>query len=226
MFTHTAIPTLGGSLSVGALFFARQPEPDLEFTEQDLTDAAPQSSPPMKSPRPSNKRPILWLFLLLILGGLVYVAMDPDMVMRVIEPYLGENETGPVQSIPPPQAKQTPAVSPPTPPLRTEPATPPSPAGPPPMTQAGSTGPSFSPTPGPLFGEGQKVTVVPDPARPNGPVLLFTDPAKTKPGLSVEAGSSLTVLDGELQPSGWIYSVSTEDGRRGWVAEKHLKFRR
>jgi hypothetical protein len=223
MLTHTAIPTFAGSLSIEPLFFARQPEPDLEFTEEDLTDAAPQSSPPMKSPRPSNRRPILWLFLLAILGGLAYIAMDPDMVMRVLEPYLGENETAPARSAPPPQAKQAPAVSP-APPVRTEPATPLSPAGSTPMTQA--RGPSSAPTPGPLFGEGQKVTAVPDPARPNAPVLLFTDAARTKPGPSVAAGSSLTVLDGELQTFGWIYSVSTEDGREGWVAEKHLKFRR
>lgn len=225
MLTHTGVSTLAGSLSTGALFFARQPEPDLEFTEEDLTDAAPQSSPPRKTPRPSNRRPILWLFLLALLGGLAYIAMDPDMIMRVLEPYLGDGESRTAQSVPPPQAKQAPAVSSPAP-GRTEPAMSSSPAGPAPMTQSESRGSSSVPTPGPLFGEGQKVTVVPDPARPNGPVLLFADAAKTKPGPSVAAGSSLTVLDGELQATGWIYAVSTEDGRQGWVAEKHLKFRR
>ncbi|HEX2055330.1 MAG TPA: hypothetical protein VHF07_02480 [Nitrospiraceae bacterium] len=43
---------------------------------------------------------------------------------------------------------------------------------------------------------------------------------------AVVAGSFLTVLDGELQNSGWVYSVSTDDGRQGWIAEKNLRFRR
>lgn len=227
MHAHTGVPIFAGSLPIGHLFFARQPEPDLEFTEDDLTDAAPQSSPPLKSPKPPNKRPILWLLLLTLLGGLAYVAMDPDMVMRLLEPYLGDNETSTARPVSPSQGNQAPLVSPAAP-SRPEPETaaPSAGAGPAPLTESGSRGTSPLMTPGPLFAEGQKVTAVPDAARPDGPVLLFADAVRTKPGPSVPAGSSLTVLDGELQTSGWIYSVSTADGRRGWVAEKYLKFRR
>jgi hypothetical protein len=225
MHAHTGVPAFTGFLPTGNLFFARQPEPDLEFTEEDLTDAAPQPTPPVKSPKSSNKRPILWLLLLAVLGGLAYVAMEPDMVMRFLEPYLGDSEPTTVRSLPPPQAKQSPPVSPAAPSRTDQAATPPS-AGPTPLTPAESRGPSSPVTPGPLFAEGQKVTVVPDAIKPNSPVLLFADPAHTKPGTSIAAGSFLTVLDGDLQNSGWVYSVSTEDGRQGWIAEKYLKFRR
>jgi hypothetical protein len=223
MHAHMGIGTLAGSLPTGSIFFARKPEPDLEFTEDDLTDAAPQPAPPAKSPKPSNKRPILWLLLLAVLGGLAYVAMEPDMVMRFLEPYLGDGEPAPARSVPPPQAKQAPL--PPSEGPNGDQASAPAPTGPGPGT-TGPGGPSPAATPGPLFAEGQKVAVVPDAAKPNSPVLLFADAAQTKPGTSVAAGSFLTVLDGDLQGSGWIYSVSTEDGRRGWIAERHLKFRR
>jgi hypothetical protein len=223
MFTPIGIPALAGISLNWTLFFARQPEPDLEFTEEDLADAAPHPSSSMKSPKPSNKRPILWLLLLAVLGGVAYIAMDPDMIMRVLEPYLGDSEPRSVSTVPPPQAKQSPAVSP-APPLKNEPPAPPA-AQSPSMTQTVPKGASPA-VPGPLFAEGQKVSVVPDPARPNGPVLLFADAAGTKPGPTVAAGSSLTVLDGDLQGANWIYAVVTEDGRKGWVAEKHLKFRR
>ena len=225
MHAHMGIGALAGSLPTGNIFFARQPEPDLEFTEDDLTDAAPQPAPPAKSPKPSNKRPILWLLLLVVLGGLAYVAMEPDMVMRFLEPYLGDGEPTPVRSVPPPQAKQAPPLSPSPASQNADQATTPSPTAPSPVSP-GSGGASTTAAPGPLFAEGQKVAVVPDAAKPNSPVLLFADAAQTKPGTSVAAGSFLTVLDGDLQSSGWIYSVSTEDGRRGWIAEKHLKFRR
>lgn len=226
MHALMGIGAFAGSSLTGNVFFARQPEPDLEFTEDDLTDAAPQPAPPTKSPRPSNKRPILWLILLAVLGGLAYVAMEPDMVMRFLEPYLGDGEPTPNRSVSPPQAKQTAPPAPSAAPPTGDQAAAPAPAAPTPPASPGSGAASPAAPSGPLFAEGQKVAVVPDAARPNSPVLLFADAAQTKPGTSVAAGSFLTVLDGELQNSGWIYSVSTEDGRRGWIAEKHLKFRR
>jgi hypothetical protein len=225
MHAHMGIGGFASLLPTGNLLFARQPEPDLEFTEEDLTDAAPQAAPPAKSPKPSNKRPILWLLLLAVLGGLAYVAMEPDMVMRFLEPYLGDNEPTAVRSVPPPQAEQSPGPSPSTPPNADQ-DTRPTPTTPLPPTSTGAGAQPPSATVGPLFAEGQKVAVVPDAAKPNSPVLLFADAARTKPGTSVAAGSFLTVLDGELQGSGWVYSVSTEDGRQGWIAENRLKFRR
>ncbi|HJR78400.1 MAG TPA: hypothetical protein VJ805_15575 [Nitrospiraceae bacterium] len=222
MHANMGIGGFASFLPTENLLFARQPEPDLEFTEEDLTDAAPQAAPPAKSPKPSNKRPILWLLLLAVLGGLAYVAMEPDMVMRFLEPYLGDNEPTAARSVPPPQAKQSPGPSAPS---NAGQDTRPTPTTSLPPTSTGAGAPP-SATAGPLFAEGQKVAVVPDTAKPTSPVLLFADAARTKPGTSVAAGSFLTVLDGELQSSGWVYSVSTEDGRQGWIAENRLKFRR
>ncbi|HET6674347.1 MAG TPA: hypothetical protein VFG71_03360 [Nitrospiraceae bacterium] len=223
MFTRTGAPALAGISPKWTIFFARQPEPDLEFTEEDLAGAAPQPASPMKSPKPSNKRPILWLLLLAVLAGVAYIAMEPDVIMRALEPYLGETEPRTTPVTPPPQAKLPPEVSPVIPP-KGEPASPS--VLPTPTTPSASKASAPAPIPGPLFAEGQKVSAVPDPARPDGPILLFADSARTKPGPTVAAGSFLTVLDGDLQGSNWIYAVLTEDGRQGWVAEKHLKFRR
>ena len=67
---------LAGNLtSVGnpiqwSLLFARQPEPDLEFTEDDLDEAVPPPAPPMNAPKRSKKGPFLWILLLLLVGGI------------------------------------------------------------------------------------------------------------------------------------------------------------
>lgn len=201
MFTGAGVPAFASPFMNWNLIFARQPEPDLEFTEEDLEDAAPQPSHSMKSPKPSNKRPVLWMVLLLVLGGIAYVAMDPDMVMRALEPYLGEGEVKSVPPMAPPQAKPVPPA----------------------QDQATATSVERS---GPLFAEGQRVTAVSDPSRPGAPISLFLDSAGSRPGPVVPAGGTLTVMDGELQNAAWIYAVRTDDGLKGWVAEKHLTFKR
>lgn len=33
----------------------------------------------------------------------------------------------------------------------------------------------------------------------------------------------MTVLDGDIQPSGWMYWVRTDEGTKGWVSEKRLR---
>lgn len=218
---HVGIPALTGSFMNWHLFFARRPEPDLEFTEEDLADAAPDSSSSPPSPKPSNKRPILWLLLLAVLGGVAYVAMDPDVLLTFLEPDTENQQTG---TVPPTPAPLAPAVTPPSS-TATE-SSPPSSSAPAPMSQARQQEAAPSRIPAPLFAEGQRVSVVPDPARPSEPVLLYTDSSKTKPGPSVPPGKVLTVLDGELQGSLWIYVVLTDDGRKGWIAEKQLKFSR
>ena len=67
----------------------------------------------MKSPKRSNKRPVLWVVLLLVLGGIAYMAMDPDMVMRALEPYLGKGEVkgGPPMTTPQVKSPSTPGPS-------------------------------------------------------------------------------------------------------------------
>src|SRR5438067_358559 len=59
------------------LHFARQPEPDLEFTEEELDQTiTTKTRSTMPSPKKSGGggRPILWIVLLALVGGLAYVA--------------------------------------------------------------------------------------------------------------------------------------------------------
>jgi len=68
----------------------------------------------------------------------------------------------------------------------------------------------------PKFIEGEKVSV-------SAPTPLTPDSAGKKPGTATAApGSTLVVLDTDLQHMAWVYSVRTEQGATGWVAEKHL----
>jgi hypothetical protein len=70
--------------------------------------------------------------------------------------------------------------------------------------------------PTPKFGEGEKVSV-------SAPTPLTADAAGKKPGTASAApGSTLVVLDADLQNYAWVYSVRTEQGATGWVAEKNL----
>jgi hypothetical protein len=75
----------------------------------------------------------------------------------------------------------------------------------------------------PLFGEGQQATVLADTFAPNAPIFLTMDVAGTRAGPTVRPGSTVTVLDGELHNNMWVYSVLTEEGARGWIAERRLK---
>ncbi len=88
MFSSTGISALSSEWTKWHLLFARQPEPDLEFSEDDLDEPMPPPAPPMNAPKRSGNRPLLWIFLLLVVGGIGYVAMDPDGAMQLIEPYL------------------------------------------------------------------------------------------------------------------------------------------
>jgi hypothetical protein len=76
-----------------------------------------------------------------------------------------------------------------------------------------------------MFGEGQKVTVTVDETAPGGTISLFADSSSSKPGPIIRPGIALTVLDGDLQPSGWIYLVRTDEGAKGWVSEKRLRLK-
>ena len=76
-----------------------------------------------------------------------------------------------------------------------------------------------------MFSEGQKVTVTADDMAPGGSIPLFADSASSRPGPVVRPGVSLIVVDGDLQPGGWMYLVRTEDGIKGWVTEKRLRLK-
>lgn len=212
------------------LLFARQPEPDLEFTEEELeqTTTTRQMSPMKPNKNSGGSRPFLWVLLLALVGGIAYVAMEPEMLTEWLNPILGENT--PLPGAPPramtPNKAQPPAAMAPAPePAPTvAPPGPPVPAMIPPVAAPAPTIPPTSTTV-PLFAEGQKVTVTADPTAPGEGIPLFMDSFGAKPGSVVKPGLTLTVLDGELQGSSWIYSVRTDEGTKGWVPEKRLRLK-
>ena len=229
------------------MFFARQPEPDLEFTEEELdqTNTVKARGPMNPQKKSGGGSPILWVLILALVGGIAYLSMEPEIVTELLSPYLGESTPPPVAMKPkpaapapvappaptlaPPQAVVTPSneasapLTPPTPPSTT--VTPIAPAvTPPPQTAAKSVVPVVSPS-DPMFSEGQKVTVTGDNTTPDGTMSLYAESSSNKPGPIVRLGVSLTVMDGDLQPSGWVYLVRTDEGAMGWVSEKRLRLK-
>ena len=245
---------VGNLTSVGnpfhwTLLFARQPEPDLEFTEEELDQTITTKARGPMNPRKKSGggRPILWILLLALVGGIAYVAtMEPEMLTEWLSPYLGESTPPPA----PPPIAMKPKPSPPAPvappapapqaapspssgasaPLApaTSPATAVAPAAPavvPPSQTAARPAAPVVPPLDPMFSEGQKVTVTVDEMAPGGSIPLFADSSSSKPGPIVRPGVSLTVMDGDLQPGGWMYLVRTDEGAKGWVSEKRLRLK-
>jgi len=226
------------------LLFARQPEPDLEFTEEELDQTITTKARGPVTPRkkPGGGSPILWILLLALVGGIAYVSMEPEMLTEWLSPYLGESTPPPMAMKPKPLAPAPVAPTAPAPqaapspsneaaaPLApaTSPATAVAPAAPavvpPPQTAARPAAPVVPPL-DPMFSEGQKVTVTVDEMAPGGSISLFADSSSSKPGPIVRPGVSLTVMDGDLQPGGWIYLVRTDEGAKGWVSEKRLRLK-
>jgi len=221
------------------LLFARQPEPDLEFTEEELDQTIATKARGSLNPRkkPSGGSPILWVLLLALVGGIGYVSMEPELLTEWLGPYLGESTPPPPVTMRPkpaapapvPQAapsSNTQAQAPLAP--TTSPSTAVAPAAPavapPPQTAARPGAPDVSPL-NPMFGEGQKVTVTADEIGPGGSSPLFADASSSTPGPIVRPGASLTVMDGDLQPGGWMYLVRTDDGLKGWVSERRLRLK-
>ncbi len=225
------------------LLFARQPEPDLEFTEEELdqTITTKASGPINPRKKSGGGSPILWVLLLALVGGIAYVAtMEPEMLEEWLSPYLGESNppppiaTRPKPSVPVPVVP--PAPAPQAAPSPSNMASAPSAPGTSPAAAVAPTAPAVIPPPqaaarpaapplDPMFSEGQKVTVTADDTAPGGSIPLFADSSSSKPGLTVRPGVSLTVMDGDLQSGGWMYLVRTDEGAKGWVSEKRLRLK-
>ncbi|MGZ8374190.1 MAG: hypothetical protein ACXW4A_04640 [Nitrospira sp.] len=257
MFAIAGGPSLAGSPLTWSLLFARQPEPDLEFTEEELEQTTTIRSPsPTKPPKKSSGRPLLWVLLLIVIGGGAYAAMEQEMIMDYVGPLLGESPApqpqppvarrpAPPKPTPPvPATQPQAAVSTPSPaapvgvPQATAPTTTPVPTPPVPQPMPTASAPIQAPpspastpvapiiaSPTPLFGEGQRVSVLVDPTNPGGKVVLAQDAEGTKPGPAIPPGTVLTILDGDLQESGWVYSVRSDFGTKGWLVEKQLKLK-
>jgi hypothetical protein len=80
-------------------------------------------------------------------------------------------------------------------------------------------------SPTPLFSEGQRVSVLADSTNPGAKVILSQDAERTKPGPAIPPGTAFTILDGDLQAEGWVYSVRSDFGTKGWLTEKQLKLK-
>ena len=226
------------------LHFARQPEPDLEFTDEELDQTiATKARGPLNPRRKSGGgSPIPWILLLALVGGIAYVSMEPEMLTEWLSPYLGESTPPPMVMKPKPLAPAP--VAPPAPAPQaapspnneastpsaptTSPATAVAPVVPavvPPPQTAARPAAAVAPPLDPMFSEGQKVTVTVDERTPGGSIPLFEDSSSNKLGPIVRPGVSLIVMDGDLQPGGWMYLVRTDEGVTGWVSEKRLRLK-
>jgi hypothetical protein len=221
-----------------SLLFARQPEPDLEFTEEELdqTTSTRPTSPLKRGKKSGGGRPLLWILLLALIAGIGYIAMEPEQLMEWLAPLMGEitpTEPPPIAmrpkpAPPAPATQPAPADAVPAPPAPS--AATPAPATPAPMPSTSTPAPipeapASNPVSSPMFGEGQKVTVIGNPAVPAEMIPLTLDPAGTKPGPVIRPGVTLSVLDGDLQPGGWVYSVRADDGTKGWISETRLRLK-
>lgn len=218
------------------LLFARQPEPDLEFTEEELDQTSTMNARGPVSPQKKSGggSPILWVLVLALVGGIAYLSMEQDMVAKWLSPYLGESTPPPVALKPKP-VPQAPVLAPPqaavTPSNDTPAAAPPTavtPVAPAVVAPAQTTATSVAPvatSSDPMFSEGQKVTITGDNTAPDENITLFAESSSNKPGPIVRPGVLLTVMDGDLQLGGWVYLVRTDEGTIGWISEKRLRLK-
>jgi hypothetical protein len=206
-----------------SILFAREPEPDLELDEMldDVEDRPSPGAPHRRPRRPSSRKPIHWVMFLLIVGAGAVFAYDPEFVMELFGQGIQPSAPPVITAVP--KARRAPAApSQPTPMPNVISTTPALPSQPTPVAATSAPVAALSASPIPLYSEGQRVIVLADPALPSETVHLSADSAGTGSGPGVRAGTTLTVLDGELRDTGWVYSVRSAEGLTGWVAEKRL----
>ncbi|MGQ0812472.1 MAG: hypothetical protein ACT4OO_14780 [Nitrospiraceae bacterium] len=223
MFAFAGVSGSAHAIGNWNILLAREPEPDLEFTEEELDPSPLHEMSPKQPPKRSGSRPLLWVLLLVLIGGAAYLAMEPEMLMDLLDPILGGSSSKPKSTAPAPSPAPSPSAAPgaPAPAPTASDVQAPSPSVPSQPIPA----PVTTIVPGPLFAEGQKVTVIVDPTIPGDTASLSLDSIGSRPGALVRVGATLTVLDGELQNNAWVYAVRSEDGNKGWIAEKRLKLR-
>ena len=90
MFSSTGVPRSAVSGRTGISCLHVSPNRTLSSPRKTWTKPVPPPTPPMNAPKRSGKRPLLWILLVLLAGGIGYVAMDPDGAMQLIVPYLEE----------------------------------------------------------------------------------------------------------------------------------------
>ncbi|WP_447983655.1 hypothetical protein [Nitrospira sp. Nam74] len=194
------------SLPSWQLLFAKEPDPDVDLQLQEpRTHNRPSHVGGPAPQKPPRLRILILILLLLVVAGGAYFAMDPELVMTLT----GQEAPMPAPATPPVTAVHRPVVPPP-----------PSPRALDPEGLDSVRPPGTIPTPS--FGEGQRVSIVPNSASPGLPLSLTQDAAGTKSGPTVGPGRTLFVLDAELHNGTWVYLVRTDEGAKGWIAEKQL----
>ena len=166
------------------IFLARDADQDLDFDEGLEDDELDHHKPP-------NRRPLLWIVILLLVVGTVYWALNPDF-------FMGTGTDSMDQSPPPDMASPLPGQNP----------------------SAMGTSSSVSL---PKFAEGQQVLFLMSAEGKTESVTLKGDASGTKPGPAVKTGEVLTIVDGEIIGTGWVYKVQKSSGATGWVLENEVR---
>ncbi|MCE7965930.1 hypothetical protein FBQ96_06205 [Nitrospirales bacterium NOB] len=247
MVSSAAAPASSSAWLNWQLLFATQPDPDLEFTEDDLGETPPAPAPPEPEPKPSGKRPLLWILLFLLVGGIGYVAMDPDGAMHLLEPYLGSSAPPPqpVAHTPPPKAPApTPPPAPapaaqtqaaasapssgvdtPTPPQAVTPPAPalPSSAAPPTLTPvapppAATTTPVAPASSKPVVKPTAPITHIAGPRFSEGQrVLVAADTSRPKALIPLFYDSIGSKTSVTVQPNTTVTVLDGEYHKKGWI---------
>ena len=186
----TLAPSLSWPSSIiqhKALLFAQKADQDLDF-DNELEDMD------YYDPKPPSRRPLVLIFLLLIVASVGYFIMNPgafsSLTSLVIAPGSKESASEATSKTPASREKSAPASS--------------------------------RQTPIPMLQEGQLVAIFVKPSGPFS-VKLTVDAEGSRPGPLVKAGEPLTILDGSLVNNTWTYFVHTKSGASGWISEHQLK---
>lgn len=217
MFATAGGPSFADNPLTWSLFFARQPEPDLEFTEEELEQTTTVRSPsPVKPPKQSNKRPLIVVLLVILLAGGAYLAMEPDMIMEYLGPLLGD--TSAQQPQPPVARKPAPptpiAVSPAAPPKAVTP--PPAPAVAPVETPRAAT-PAPALVPAPPTASPMPMAATPTPAPPTSASVPAPPPAPptvSTPAPLFSEGQRVSVVANPAAPAQKVQLSQDAEGTK------------
>jgi len=181
-----SLPWPSGIVRHKALLFAQEADQDLDFDDELDIDGYDQ--------KPPSRRPLVLIFLLLIVASVGYFIMNPGAFSSLTSMIMAPGSKTSAQK-----------ATPKTPVSREK-------IAPVPSRQL----------PIPTFQEGQLVAIFVKPSGPFS-VKLTVDAEGSRPGPLVKAGEPLTILDGSLVNNTWTYFVHTKSGASGWISEHQLK---
>ena len=174
-----------------AILFGQKADEDLDFDGglDEMDDYRYDHDP-----KPPSRRPLVLIFLLLVVASVGYFVMDPgplsSLTSMVKAPGSEKSALKTTSKAPAPRGKSAPV--------------------------------SYVQPPIPTFQEGQLVAVFVKPSGPSS-LRLSGGAEGKKSGPLVRAGELLTILDGSLVNNTWMYFVHTKSGASGWISEHQLK---